>query len=307
MTAAPPPPSQSLVERAFRLPAGSFAFESKLVDAGGARIHYVDQGSGPVLLMLHGNPTWSYVFRKLIAGLSDRFRCIAPDLPGFGLSVPPGGYDYLPESHARVIAAFVESLGLESYTPVVQDWGGPIGLHLAGLHPERVERLIIGNTWSWPVNGDRHFEWFSRTMGGPAGKFAILNFNAFVNVFIPAGIRRRQVDFDFLEPYRRPLPTPERRMPSYIFPRSILHSRAFLTECEAGLARLAGKQTLILWGDQDIAFRPKERERFEAALPLHHTVILKGAGHYIWEDAPDEIVSAIRDWWPAAANADLAG
>ncbi len=295
-----PRQAESLTDRAFRLPAGSFPFASKLVDAGGARIHYIDEGTGPVLLMIHGNPTWSFVFRHLVAALCDRFRCIALDLPGFGLSVPPPEYDFLPESHARVVAAFVDALGLESFTPVVQDWGGPIGLHVAGRRPERIERLVIGNTWCWPVNGDRHFEWFSRTMGGPVGKFAIRNFNAFVNVFMPAGIRLRPIDFDFLEAYRRPLPTPERRMPSYVFPRSILKSRAFLAECEAGLARLAGKDALILWGDEDIAFRAKERERFEAALPLHHTVILAGAGHYIWEDAPGEIVSAIRDWWPPA-------
>jgi len=136
-------------------------------------------------------------------------------------------------------------------------------------------------------------------MGGPLGKFAIRNFNAFVNVFIPAGIRLRPVDPDFLEAYRRPLSTPARRMASYIFPRSILESREFLAECAAGLAKLADKQTLIVWGDEDIAFRAQEREQFEAALPLHHTVILKGAGHYIWEDAPGAIVSVLRDWWPA--------
>jgi haloalkane dehalogenase len=287
----------SFAETTLGLLAGSFPFASKFLDVRGTRIHYIDEGTGPVLLMLHGNPTWSYVFRHLVASLRDRFRCIAPDLPGFGLSAAPAGYDFLPETHTQVIAGFVDGLALRSFTPVVQDWGGPIGLHLAGCDPSRIERLVIGNTWCWPVNGDFHFEWFSRLMGGPIGKFMIRRHNAFVNVFMPAGVKRRPVNATFLEPYRRPLSTPERRMPSYVFPRSILHSRTFLANCETSLRALTQKPALLVWGDADIAFRSKERMRFEALLPLHRTVILRGAGHYIWEDAPEDIVSALQEWW----------
>ncbi|MGP6189388.1 MAG: alpha/beta fold hydrolase [Vulcanimicrobiaceae bacterium] len=287
----------SFAERAFGLPPGSFRFESRFADVAGARMHYVDEGSGPILLMLHGNPTWSFAFRHLIVLLRERFRCIAPDLPGFGLSLAPEGYGYHPEEHARVIAAFVDHLALGAFTPVVQDWGGPIGLHLAGRDPARIERLVIGNTWCWPVNGDLHFEWFSRLMGGSIGRYFIRRNNAFVNVFVPAGIKRRPLATEIMEAYRRPLSTPQRRMPSWIFPRSILRSRAFLTECEASLGALRDTPALIVWGDADIAFRAKERERFEASLPRHRTVVLRGAGHYVWEDAPNEIATALREWW----------
>ena len=288
---------RSLAERKLGLVPGSFPFESRFLDVAAARIHYIDEGAGPVLLMLHGNPTWSFTFRHLIVLLRDRFRCIAPDLPGFGLSVAPAGYRYLPENHTQLVAAFVDHLALDSFTPVVQDWGGPIGLSLAGRDPSRIERLVIGNSWCWPVNGDPHFEIFSRLMGGPIGKVAIRRYNAFVNAFIPAGLKRRPATTAVLEAYRRPLSTPDRRMPSYVFPRSILRSRTFLEHCEASLAALAGKPALILWGDADPAFRSKERERFETVLPDHRTVILRGAGHYIWEDAPDEIAMAVRAWW----------
>jgi haloalkane dehalogenase len=295
MTTAASAPS--VAERTLGLVSGSFPFESRFLDVAGARIHYVDEGSGPILLMLHGNPTWSYVFRHLILRLRDRFRCVAPDLPGFGLSVAPAGYEFLPEEHAQTIAAFADRLALRPLTPVVQDWGGPLGFHLAGRDPARIERLVIGNTWCWPVNGDFHFEIFSRFFGGPLGRLLILRHNAFVNVLVPAGIKRRPLTSEIMEAYRRPLPTPERRLPSYVFPRSILRSRDFLEQCEASLHRLSGKPALIAWGDADIAFRAKERERFEASLPQHRTVILRGAGHYIWEDAPDEIASALREWW----------
>lgn len=293
----------SHAELALELVPGSFPFESKFLDVFGARIHYIDEGAGPVLLMLHGNPTWSFVFRHLVFLLRDRFRCIAPDLPGFGLSAAPSGYGFTPEEHEQIMSAFVDALALESFTPVVQDWGGPIGLCLAGRNPKRIERLVIGNTWCWPVNGDAHFERFSRLMGGPIGRFAIRHFNAFVNIFMRAGIKRAPLDANAWNAYRRPLSTPVRRMPSYIFPRSILHSRDFLARCESSLRALTGKPALIVWGDADIAFRAKERERFESALPDHRTVILHGAGHYIWEDAPDEIAAALLDWWDPSATA----
>ncbi len=276
---------------------GSFPFASRFAEVGGARVHYVDEGAGPALLMIHGNPTWSFVFRHLVLALRDRFRCIALDLPGFGLSTPPAGYAFLPEQHADVVAQFVDQLALAAFTPVVQDWGGPIGLSVASRVPERVERLVIGNTWCWPVNGDMHFELFSRCFGGPVGKIAIRRYNAFVNLLIPAGIKRKPVTPALMNAYRRPLPTPDRRMPSYVFPRSILHARAFLAQAEAALPALKDRLALIAWGDADIAFRAVERERFETLFPQHRTLPLAGAGHYIWEDAPGEIATALRDWW----------
>src|SRR5271165_6586253 len=105
-----------------------FPFQSHFVEIGGHTVHYVDEGSGPLLLMLHGNPTWSFVYRQVITSLRDRFRCVAPDYPGFGLSVAAPGYGYLPEEHAEVLLAFIDRLDLSAATLVVQDWGGPIGI-----------------------------------------------------------------------------------------------------------------------------------------------------------------------------------
>jgi haloalkane dehalogenase len=288
---------RSFAEESLDLAAGAFPFESRFIDVDGARVHYIDEGAGPVLLMMHGNPTWSFVFRHLVTLLRDRFRCVVPDLPGFGLSTAQAGYAFRPEDHARTIGAFVDALAIAFYTPVVQDWGGPIALAVAGRDPERIERLVVGNTFAWPVNGDVHFELFSRLMGGPAGKFAIRRYNAFVNLLIPAGIKRSRVSEATMRAYRQALPTPDRRMPSYVLPRSILASRAFLAEVESALECLRSKPALIVWGDADFAFRPKEREHFERVLTNHTTVLLSGAGHYIWEDAPDELARAIHDWW----------
>ncbi|BBX46873.1 haloalkane dehalogenase [Mycobacterium cookii] len=273
-----------------------FPFTSRFLEIDGNTVHYVDEGRGPILLMLHGNPTWSFVYRDVISQLSATFRCIALDYPGFGLSSPAPGYRFHPADHARVVGEFVDRLDLRDVTLVVQDWGGPIGLTAAVARRERFSALVVGNTWAWPVNGDLHFEMFSRFMGGPIGRLLIRRFNFFVNAMIPAGHRRRRPTAAEMDHYRQALPTPQRRMPSAIFPKDILAAQAFLADLEHGLPTLADLPTLIVWGDADIAFRDNERRRWEALLPRHHTVVLSGAGHYLQSDAPTEFADAIAAW-----------
>ncbi len=103
------------------VPHELYPFESRFADVDGARVHYVDEGAGPPLLLLHGNPTWSFLYREIIRGLRDRFRCIAPDYPGFGLSQPPPGYGFTAAEHAAVIERFVSELDLTGVTMMVQD------------------------------------------------------------------------------------------------------------------------------------------------------------------------------------------
>jgi len=282
---------------------------------GGARVHYLEAGEGEPLLMLHGNPTWSFLYRHLVYWLSDRYRCIAPDYPGFGLSKAPPGYGFTPREHSQVIERFVDALGLDGITLMVQDWGGPIGLGFAGRRPERVRRLVIGNSWAWPITGDPHFERFSRFLSGSIGRFLIVRGNVFVNVIFRRSFRRRRrIPREVMAMYRRPFLRAQDRLPIAIFPREICASAPYLAEVEAGLARLRDRPTLIVWGTADIAFRPKERERFEALFPRHTTVLLDGVGHYIQEDAPGDIIDAIQAWdedqdapVASAGRSDIAG
>jgi len=132
------------------IPETLYPFESRFAQIEGARLHYVDEGSGPALLLLHGNPTWSFLYREIIKGLSDRFRCIAIDYPGFGLSRAAPGYGFTPAEHARIVEQLVLRLELKDVTMMVQDWGGPIGFAVATRHPDRFAAFVIGNTWAWP-------------------------------------------------------------------------------------------------------------------------------------------------------------
>jgi haloalkane dehalogenase len=272
-----------------------YPFEDRWLDVDGSRVHYVDEGSGPPLLMLHGNPTWSFLWRELIRGLRDRFRCLALDYPGFGLSSAPAGYGFTPAEHAGVVERVVEALDLRDAGLVVQDWGGPIGFAVATRHPERFARFVIGNTWAWPATA-RATRAFSRVMGGPVGGLLIDRRNFFVERLIPGGVRRRKLAPAVMDQYRGPFRERAARTPIKVLPREIVASAPFLGEVERGLERVRDRPALILWPDRDVAFGKAERERWERTFPDHRTLILRGAGHFFPEDAPTEAVAAIRAW-----------
>jgi haloalkane dehalogenase len=283
------------VPRPSWVPDELYPFESRHATIAGARVHYVDEGEGPSLLLLHGNPTWSFLYRELIRGLSDRFRCVAPDLPGFGLSRAAPGYGFTAAEHAAVIERLVLELDLAGVTLMVQDWGGPIGFGVATRHPARFARFVVGNTWAWP-KADPGTQAFSRFLGGPVGRRLIVNRNLFVERILPGGVRRRELPAAVMAAYRGPFPDPPSRRPVAVLPREILAARPFLAEVERGLAAVRDRPALIVWPTKDPAFRVRERRRWEQAFPDHRTVLLEGAGHYMQEDAPEEIVAAIRDW-----------
>ncbi|HEX8121533.1 MAG TPA: alpha/beta fold hydrolase [Solirubrobacteraceae bacterium] len=258
-------------------------------------MEYVEEGSGPPLLLLHGNPTSSYLYRNVIAGLRDRFRCIAPSYPGFGGSPVPPGYGFTPVEHAAVLERFVVELDLRDVTMMVQDWGGPIGFAVAGRHPSRFSRFVVGNTWAWPME-DAGTRAFSAFLGGPIGRRLILRRNFFATTVMRRSVRR-PFPSGALDHYAASFPTPESRIPTWVFPREIMGSRAFLRGVEQGLEPLRDRPALIVWPDSDVAFsRPGIRERWEALFPDHKTVTLEGVGHYIQEEAPEEIVEAITSW-----------
>jgi haloalkane dehalogenase len=290
------------------VPHELYPFQSHYADLAGARVHYIDEGSGPPLLLLHGNPTWSFLYRNIVKGLRDRYRCIAVDHPGFGLSSAAPGYGYTPAEHADVLEQLVLRLNVSDVTMMVQDWGGPIGFAVAARHPERFTAFVIGNTWAWPKS-DPGTQLFSRLLGGPIGRRLILNRNLFVERILPAGVRRRTLPQAVMDAYRGPFPTPASRRPTAVFPREILASRPFLADLEHRLAQLGDRPVLIVWPTKDVAFRDREQRRWEMLFPNHHTVLLEGAGHYIQEDAADEIVTAIREWRSpgGASDASSAG
>ena len=279
-----------------------FPFKSRFLELDGNIVHYVDEGSGPTLLMLTGNPAWSFVYRDVIAELRDRFRCIAFDFPGFGLSTTAPGFGYGAEDHAEVLAAFVEQLDLSGVTLVGHSWGGPLGLYAAEQQPERFDRLVLSNTWAWPLNGDPSSELFSRGVGNALGRALLRRTNVLVTKFIPSAHKRRAVTEAEMAHYRKAMPTPESRRASAAMPGQIIGAHVFFAGLEAELVSLSDLPTLILWADRDPIFTAKYRKRWESAFPGATTTVVEGAGHFLQSDAPEEFSHAIETWWAEVSN-----
>ena len=274
-----------------------YPFESRFfVTPPDHRMHYVDEGEGEPLVFVHGNPAWSFEFRHPIRELRSEYRCVAPDHIGFGLSSRSArSEDHHPESHAHRFAALLEHLDLRDITLFMTDWGGPIGLDFARKHPERVRRLVIANTWCWPVGDDFHFKSFSFLMSSRIGQYLMRHHNIFVNRLIPKAVGDRSVlTREIMAHYRNAQPSHAARTASASLPGYIVGASNWLLSIWEDRSAFADKPALILWGLKDIAFRRQELERWKSALPDHELHEFEDCGHFLAEEAPDSVVSALR-------------
>ncbi|HEX8102866.1 MAG TPA: alpha/beta fold hydrolase [Solirubrobacteraceae bacterium] len=268
---------------------------------GGAVVHHVDEGEGTPILMVHGNPTWSFLYRDVIAGLrADGFRCVAVDLPGFGLSPAPPGYGFRAAEHAAVLAELIAQLELDGYLLMGQDWGGPIGLAAAGRAPGRLAGLVLGNTWGWSMAGRPAAYVWAHLLGGVPGRLAVERLDGVVGFVLRRGARRRPPAGAVLAHYELPFPTAASRRPVWTLAREVTGASDFLDRDVAPiLAALGDRPALLPWGDADPVFGDADRDRLAAALPRARVHDLPGAGHFIQEDAGEEVAAAIRAWWAA--------
>ena len=273
-----------------------YPFASRYFAAPRGRIHYVDEGAGIPLVFLHGNPTWSFEYRHLIAALRGDYRCIAPDHLGFGLSEHSRKKaDYHPQAHAENFAALMDALQLDQVTLVFSDWGGPIALDWARKHPERVAGIVALNSWFWPVDNDRHFVRFSSVMSSWPMQFLIRRFNFFVTKVIPKAVGNPTIlTKEVMAHYINAQPDPESRAACAAFPGYIIGATDWLREIWNDRAAFTGKPALLIWGLKDIAFRRKELQTWQAEFNNHTVQELPDCGHFLAEEAPDIVVEKIR-------------
>jgi haloalkane dehalogenase len=274
---------------------GLYPFQSRWFESSQGRIHYIDEGDGPPILFCHGNPTWSFLYRNIIVALRDRFRCIAPDYLGFGLSDRPGGFGYKVDQHAGVVGELVDHLGLDGFLTMGQDWGGPVSMAVAVERAERVRGVTLGNTWFWRTD-ELTTQIFSRVMGSPPMQWAILQRNFFVERLIPAGTAHRP-SAAVMQHYRAVQPDAAARRGVAEMPKQILAAHPLLERLGREVpAKLGDKPALLVWGMKDFAFRPGPTlPRMRSAFPDHVLVELPDAKHFIQEDAPEAIAVAIVD------------
>ncbi|MDQ0885522.1 haloalkane dehalogenase [Paenibacillus sp. V4I9] len=232
------------MQRPFDVDASEYPFKDHWMPYGDGMIHYVDEGQGPVILLLHGNPTWSYLYRNVIRELSGECRLIALDYPGLGMSRAPSDYGYTPKEHSEAVTEFIRRLDLKDFVLVVQDWGGPIGFNYAVRHRENLRGVVVMNTWAWPATLPA-MKLFSFAMGGwPFGYWLQTRRNFFAKKIVPHGIYHSDKITDILrKAYTDPFPTPKSRKPTWVFPRQIRKARPWLAEIEAKLPVLSNLPT----------------------------------------------------------------
>lgn len=269
-----------------------YAFEPRYLEQDGLRMHYVEEGTGDPVLLLHGEPTWAYLYRKMIPPLGGVARVIVPDYFGFGRSDKPTLIaDYSFDFHYRSVERLAEELDLRETTVVVQDWGGPIGLRLAVEQPERVARLVILNTGIGagraPSPEWLRFREFIRRVGTELVPGQLIKITCV-----------SELDDDVVDAYNAPFPTPESKAGVLAFPELVPTeldhpSAAKMLEVRAGLERWE-KPALVLFSDSDPVFSPEAAERMAERIPgAGPAEIISGAGHFLQEEKGEEIAERI--------------
>jgi cis-3-alkyl-4-acyloxetan-2-one decarboxylase len=272
-----------------------------LMTAGGARMSYLDEGPrhDHAVLMLHGNPTWSFYYRNLVRALAPTRRCVVPDHVGMGLSAKPQDYRYTLATRIADVESLIASLSLKKVDLVVHDWGGAIGLGFAARHPELVHRLVVMNTAAFAMNRiPARIALCKLPMLGP---LLVRGLNGFARPATWMSMHRRSLTADEKRGYLLPYDSWANRVAVSAFvqdiPMTPAHpSWATLQQVEQGLARFFDRQSLIVWGGQDFCFNDLFLERWRQTLPQAEVVRIEDAGHYVLEDARDQVVPRIAQF-----------
>jgi pimeloyl-ACP methyl ester carboxylesterase len=274
-----------------------YPFESHWLDLDGVRYHYLDEGpqNAPPVVMLHGNPTWSFYYRTLVPGISQDYRVVVPDHVGCGLSDKPQAYDYTLEQHIQNVEALIGSLGLKEVTLVLHDWGGAIGMGYATRHPENVARFCVFNTAAFYQPTLPLRIKVCRIPG--LGAVLLRGLNAFARLALPmaTGHRERltpEVKAGYLAPYD----SWANRIAILRFVQDIPlerrhRSRKTLGDIEANLYLFSEHPMLIIWGALDFCFTVRDfMTQWQARFPYAETRVVADAKHYVVEDAHERIV-----------------
>jgi haloalkane dehalogenase len=282
-----------------------YPFQGKTLSIGGFRLHCLDEGSGPPVVMLHGNPTWSFYYRNLVLALRDTHRTIVPDHIGMGLSEKPptDRYPYTLARRVEDLDRLLEQLEVrEPVTLIVHDWGGMIGLTWAVRHPERVARLVVLNTGAFHLPAPKALPWQLRLVRNtPLGSLLVRGLNAFCRGAVRTCCTRRPMPADVRAGYLRPYDSWANRVAVLRFVQDIPLKADdpgydVVTATQDGLARLRDVPMLICWGMRDFVFDQHFLAEWERRFPAAEVHRFADAGHYVLEDAAEEIIPLVRQF-----------
>jgi haloalkane dehalogenase len=284
------------------IPHHLYPFEGRYLDLSGHRYHYLDEGSGSAVVAVHGNPTWSFYYRELVKALRGEHRVVVPDHIGCGLSDKPvdGDYEYSLSSRVDDFSALMAHLDLNDMTLVVHDWGGMIGLAWAVRNPERIRRLVILNTAAFHLPKSKSFPWqlwFVRDT--PLGPLMVRGFNAFSRGAAHLACTRKVLSKEVRDAYCAPYDSWADRVATLRFVQDIPlrpKDRGFdiVSETHQGLSVFSEVPVMMCWGDKDFVFDHHFLEEWRRIFPQAEVHRFPDCGHYILEDASEEIIPLIR-------------
>ena len=290
----------------FHPPYALYPFESHWLDIDGIRMHYLDEGprNAPVVLMVHGNPTWSFYYRHLVLALRDRYRCIVPDHIGCGLSDKPGStrYPYTLERRISDLGALMDQLQPE--TPinlVVHDWGGMIGFGWAVDHHEQIASMVIANTAAFPMPSEKKLPaalWLVRNT--KLGAFLVQGLNAFSGLAARVAFKK-PVSAEVRKAYTGPYDSWDNRIATLRFVQDIPLSPNdpgydILSSTESQLRNFSENPCLLAWGEKDFVFDMPFLNKWKRVFPQAEVLSYPDCGHYIFEDAGQPLTQAVSDF-----------
>ncbi len=279
-----------------------YPFSGKRLDICGLSYHYLDEGTGAPVVMLHGNPSWSFYYRNLVMALRDRYRCIVPDHIGCGLSDKPGddSYEYTLARRVDDLELLLDTLGItENITLVVHDWGGMIGMAYAVRHPERIARLVILNTGAFHLPKAKPFPLGLRICRDtPLGTLLVRGFNAFSAGASHVGCKRNPMSPELRALYQLPYDSWQNRIATLRFVQDIPLAPGdrgydLISAVSAGIGQFSTLPILICWGELDFVFDRHFLSEWQQRFPAAELHRYPDCGHYILEDANEEIVPLI--------------
>lgn len=280
-----------------------YPFESRFLEVPGGRLHYLDEGKGAPVVMLHGNPSWSFYYRKLVLGLRDGYRVVAPDHIGCGLSDKPDDahYDYTMVRRVDDVERLLDHLGIvKDVTLVLHDWGGMIGMAWAHRRPQRVKRLVILNTCAFRLPKGKRMPWSLRVVrSGWFGEWLVRRFNLFAAGAARSCVTRRKMPAEVRAMYLKPYDSWANRIATIRFVQDIpmkAGDKAWEVVCavERGLEQFAKVPMLICWGEKDFVFDAHFLAEWQRRFPAAEVHRFADCGHYVLEDAAEEIVPLVK-------------
>lgn len=273
-----------------------YPFQHKYIDLKAGKMHYVDEGDGEVILFIHGTPTWSFLYRRFIQSLSYKYRCVAPDHIGFGLSDKPKNFNGTPRQHMVNLSELVEKLDLQNITLVVHDFGGPVGLGFANQYSDRIKRIVLFNSWLWATDSDPDAQKADKILNGVVGKFLYLQLNFSPKVLLKKGFADKQnLSKRVHSHYTKPFPDKTSRLSLLNIGKSLVGSSDWYEEQWKLLSALEQKPWLILWGMKDPFFSQKHLDKWKKRLPQAHIEEFN-SGHFVQEEAGKESIGALIEF-----------